>query len=497
MGLIAFSFLSLTASAQLLQDTSRSNASVVRDPARQASTEIDAVINNPAGTAFLKDGWHISLNGLLTTGTADLSYGGSTEGNSFRDVIPSIQAAYKKNRLTISASFANEGGYGLWNTSNNPMLSYVMNTSANYGFNSYKEGMSQLVPSCNINDKLIYNVRNSGDSYNFTGRLGAAYKLNEHWSVYAGLRLNYVSDFNTWSVNQGVEKNNLDFMSPDAYFSNINQDFNQLMSAYTELGAIVSYLALIMGEDPSDLVDATLKVAEMAQEVNETNENLAKTPSGYSVEYSRMNGWGIAPILGIDYKTGKFNFAANYEFETKIHANSGFSSFHIPGKLSLGASWQIIDNLKVALGGSWSHVSDVSKLYGASQSVKIDSNLILNTSTEEQGSSSYYTSGYIDQFDISASMSFSPIKHLQLSAGYTFARQNLLYSNFYPKSCMYPVGYGADIISGGLCYELSDNVKIDLGISKRIQPNNDSLSSTIYMDNYQRLTFSTGVSFNF
>ena len=29
--------------------------------------------------------------------------------------------------------------------------------------------------------------------------------------------------------------------------------------------------------------------------------------------------WGITPILGIDYRTGKWNFAARYEFTTKFN----------------------------------------------------------------------------------------------------------------------------------------------------------------------------------
>ena len=32
-----------------------------------------------------------------------------------------------------------------------------------------------------------------------------------------------------------------------------------------------------------------------------------------------QRGWGITPILGIDYRTGKWNFAARYEFTTKFN----------------------------------------------------------------------------------------------------------------------------------------------------------------------------------
>lgn len=47
----------------LLTNTNQ-NIAFLRNPARDASIEIDAVYSNPAGLAFLaKDGFHISLNG--------------------------------------------------------------------------------------------------------------------------------------------------------------------------------------------------------------------------------------------------------------------------------------------------------------------------------------------------------------------------------------------------------------------------------------------------
>ena len=63
--LALLTFLPELTNAQIYQGLQNSTATVVRDPARQSSTEIDAVINNPAGTAFLNDGWNLSLNGKL------------------------------------------------------------------------------------------------------------------------------------------------------------------------------------------------------------------------------------------------------------------------------------------------------------------------------------------------------------------------------------------------------------------------------------------------
>ena len=45
----------------LLTNTNQS-VHFLRNPARDASIEIDAAYTNPAGVAFLSDGFHISLN---------------------------------------------------------------------------------------------------------------------------------------------------------------------------------------------------------------------------------------------------------------------------------------------------------------------------------------------------------------------------------------------------------------------------------------------------
>lgn len=73
----AFLGAGMTGSAPLfaqgyLSDMTGVNAVLSRDPARQASTEIDAVLTNPAGTAFLEDGFHFSLNGMFAFRDVDV-----------------------------------------------------------------------------------------------------------------------------------------------------------------------------------------------------------------------------------------------------------------------------------------------------------------------------------------------------------------------------------------------------------------------------------------
>lgn len=73
-----------------------------------------------------------------------------------------------------------------------------------------------------------------------------------------------------------------------------------------------------------------------------------------------QRGWGITPVLGIDYKTGRWNFGARYEFTTKFNIenhtkrddthqfeNGVNTPNDIPGILAVGAQYEILKNLRV------------------------------------------------------------------------------------------------------------------------------------------------------
>ena len=101
------------------------NIAFLRNPARDASLEIDAAYSNPAGLAFLKDGFHLSLNIQSAYQTRTIwstfdmfkyqGYQDGTkeyEGKASAPIIPSFQAAYKKGNWTVSGGFAITGGGG-------------------------------------------------------------------------------------------------------------------------------------------------------------------------------------------------------------------------------------------------------------------------------------------------------------------------------------------------------------------------------------------------
>lgn len=103
------------------------NVAFLRNPARDGAIGIDGVYTNPAGVAFMKDGLHLSFNwqaafqtrtidsanpffqyGIKNNGSVVKSY----EGTSRAMFIPSLQAAYNKNKWSFQFNFAVTGGGG-------------------------------------------------------------------------------------------------------------------------------------------------------------------------------------------------------------------------------------------------------------------------------------------------------------------------------------------------------------------------------------------------
>jgi long-subunit fatty acid transport protein len=108
-----------------------------------------------------------------------------------------------------------------------------------------------------------------------------------------------------------------------------------------------------------------------AAQLNATNGSLNQLQK-YSEGVNLLcNQWsvGVAPVLGIDYRVGPFNFAAKYEFKTQIHMENestvnkaseipAVNKFRdaekidedIPAQLAVGAMWNITDDIRLNLG---------------------------------------------------------------------------------------------------------------------------------------------------
>lgn len=398
-----------------MSDAASSSAVNTRDPARQASTEIDAVVNNPAGTAFLEDGLHLSASGMFLFSAENFSsfhYGGAViqsanDKNFFP--LPAIQIAYKHKKWGISASYNFDLAYD-YNTSTRlharkTLPQYI---KLNNKFSAINESLLQLIEEQGLQnmgiskyDNLIFgNDLSNLHVSNHHIRIGAFYQISKNLSVYGGIKSVIINDENLYETN----------------FSNL-EEYVPKWSQTIE--------ALIANNDYS----TNKEVSSITKDIIDFQ---AETAKNSKVEKYYIKGLGLSPVIGVDYRYKNLNFGAKYEFATHINAD-GIKDFNIPASLSVGMSWQATQKWKVAAGSNVSFIKadelpddyDVSNAFDISASITYNFNkkwLISGGYTYSQGiqtspeSLSINTdAGHYNK--ISLGTAFSPIERLQFNFG--------------------------------------------------------------------------------
>ena len=407
---IAAALLAMATTTQaggLLTNTNQ-NIAFNRNFARVGAIGIDGVYFNPAGVAFLDQGFHLSLNFQNIYQTREitsafsvpafagtpheypfkLNGGNPTDGSKSYigkaavPILPSFQVAYNKDNWSFQAGFGLTGGGG--------------KASFNEGLPSFERQIS-LLPAL-INQQLptfaallgknetpatSYNMQSymSGQQYDFGLQLGVAYKINEHLSVFGGARFNYIynkyeGNITNISANVGGNNQNLyDYFDSKVKALNEKASALQAQAAAAQTQAAVYQAQANAATDPATKAQlqaaadqytaGAQKASEGAKKVSAGADKLNSTKEDVKDRYVEVSqrGWGITPILGIDYRTGKWNFAARYEFTTKFnienntkrddtkrYENGVNTPNDIPGILALGAQYEVLKNLRVMAG---------------------------------------------------------------------------------------------------------------------------------------------------
>ena len=124
--LMAFATVSNAFAGGLLTNTNQ-NAAFVRNFAQEGKIDITSIYANPAGGAFLENGWHLSLNNqtafqqrniettfpLFQYNTENPNTTHRFEGKATAPVLPSFTVSYNKDKWSVSAHFAICGGGGM------------------------------------------------------------------------------------------------------------------------------------------------------------------------------------------------------------------------------------------------------------------------------------------------------------------------------------------------------------------------------------------------
>ena len=292
---IAMASAAPTFAGGLLTNTNQ-HVAFNRMMSREASIGIDGVYYNPAGVVFMGEGHHLAINWQLAYQTRSIENDYALfknnvnnpitprtfKGKAFAPVIPSFQYAYNKGRWSLQASFALTGGGGKC-TFDNGLGSFekivaetamaacglartvdnvLGNTLIQQGMLPAGQNMEMFTSdqAFGKTGKYSYNSYMHGRQYYYGLSVGAAYKFSDNFSAFAGVRGVYAST------------------NYYGYVENI------------KVGNMPLYKVL----DPN-------------------KENAA------NIELScDQSGIGFTPIIGVDFKTGKWNFSAKYEFKTRI-----------------------------------------------------------------------------------------------------------------------------------------------------------------------------------
>ncbi len=353
-----------TATAGGILTNTNQSIDFLRNPARDAAIGLDGVYSNPAGVAFLPEGFHLGINWQYARQTRTIvsnnpvfALGRKNQGltkKTFEGVadapfLPSVQAAYNKGNWSMQFNFSVPGGGGSCEFAD--------------GLGSFESVVGNIAGMLQPLGATGYDMDGymEGRNYYFGFQLGAAYKITPDLSVYGGLRLLY------GTATYKAKISNIMVNTAGGYL-----DFgNFLQGAETSIDGGISQVnaGIAQYEAAGAPVPAELTAQKAQLEGTKQSLNaLQKYSQGVNL-LCNQSSVGVAPIIGIDYRVGRFNFAAKYEFKTEIRMKNestvneaseipAVNKFRdaekidedSPAQLAVGAMWNITDDVRLNLG---------------------------------------------------------------------------------------------------------------------------------------------------
>ena len=371
---------STTATAGGILTNTNQSIDFLRNPARDAAIGLDGVYSNPAGVAFLPEGFYLGINWQYAHQTRTIEStnpafalgkkndGLSTktfEGIADAPFLPSIQAAYNKGNWSVQFNFSVPGGGGSCEFAD--------------GLGSFESVVGSIANQLKPLGATGYDMDGymQGRQYYFGFQLGTAYKITKDLSVYGGLRVLY------GTATYKAKISNIMVNTAGGYV-----DFGSfLQGAATTVDAGISQvnagIAQYEAAGVSVPAELTAKLAQL-EGTKESLNSLQKYSEGVNL-LCNQSSVGVAPVIGIDWRVGKFNFAAKYEAKTEIHMKNestvnkaseipAVNKFRdaekidedMPAQLALGAMWSMSDKFRLNLG--YHHYYDKSvKWYNNTQ----------------------------------------------------------------------------------------------------------------------------------
>jgi len=428
-------FLGTSFLCSMVTNTNQS-ADYIRMMNRNASTDLDAVLYNPAGLSKLENGTFLYLSSQTiwqsrTVIAAYPDYNKPTfKGNTFVPTFPNAYFAYKKDKLAIFGGFMPIGGGGSAEFPDGlPSFDYQLAKLVGKPASLLKsKGLpAAIADSVGTIERYSVDAAFTGSSIYFAGQGGVTYEINDMFSLAVGLR--YVYALNTYD---GVLE-------------------NAILNA--EYGDIIGFIPNITVE-------------------------------------SKRTGSAITGILGLNISPSEnLNIGIRYEHITKLQVKSdtkedGTIVLDDVGMFPDGKTYNEDIPAQIALG--------LGLALSPKLNLQVCFDYFLNTQCDWDGDEEKV----VNDINVGTGIEYQVNDALIASFGYVFSTTGA--TDKYQTDMDY--GLSSNTLGAGIKYVLNPNTSLSLGTSNTfyIEGQNDDVG-TVYEEKYQKTAFvlAIGVSYKF
>ena len=305
------------------------SASFLRSIARGTSLDPDAVYNNPAGTVFMADGWHIGINDQMATQTrtttstfAPFALGAKNggqatkefQGSVFSPLVPSVHAMWKHNRWAVMLGMGVNGGGGTIEY-NDGLASFERQ------FSVLPAGMKALGIDATAYDMDMYL---KGSSMTLAFNAGAAFRITDWLSVAAQIRYSstsngYEGHMKNIGVNVGGKMTPATTVFQGA-LAGLQAQYQQYSAQYEQYNTMYQQLvAAGMGNSPeaqqlqAGLTQLEAGLAQLQAGMQTVGENAVKV-ADHTLSV-KQKGHSISPVVALAFHKDKWDASLKYEFK--------------------------------------------------------------------------------------------------------------------------------------------------------------------------------------
>ena len=305
--------------------------------ARGATFDIDAAYSNPAGMAWAKEGWQLSLNFQKPWQNRDIKLGDTKyEGVASAPIVPALFAAYKHDRWAISSMIGIVGSGGFVKYDDGvPMFNVLLVstiTSLTKGLSDATQGFAPVVTPDQFDSEM------KGKQYIYGGQLNFTYKILDCLSAAAGMRAKYYDGY-----YRGHVKANHSTMGN---LANLSLDVDQKGWGFTPMVSVNYH------QGPLTLT-ARYEFRTKIETKNETNSLNASLNSEQLIEaplvqlvaagaLSAEQAAGMATQIKTTVESGLATYTAPYQ-------DGARTRYDMPALLSVAVGYEFTPKLRATL----------------------------------------------------------------------------------------------------------------------------------------------------